>query len=294
MKFLHAHTKVTSRAKTNRTASKSAAYRNGTGKFANRKDQVIYHEVMLPRHCPHSDFFKNPEALWQLVDNTEKRKDAQLFREFEFDLHNDLPFQDQLDAIKDFITENFTKFGMIANFAIHQNQAGKHCHTMLTMREVKKSPFPMFGNKNRGWNDLNLVKIWRQNWQNKLNELAEYYNAEKVSFQSIEFEKQKAIENEDWLLAAELTVKQETALPHKTRAQYSEFCKNTGKTKRDFLISLRKAQEKRNQRRFEAFLELKQLALRLKQENAENALDLENLIDLAIKQQKKQNPSLKF
>lgn len=268
MKFLHAQAKITSRQKTSRTAAQSAAYRNGYGKFSNRKDQVIYSQVLLPRNCPHADFFKDPAALWELVDMTEKRTDAQLFREFEFDLHNELPFQDQLDAVKDFCQENFTNFGMIANFAIHKNSSGKHCHVMLTMREIaKNSKFPGFGKKKREWNDLKLVTQWRKNWQDKLNELANYYNVEKISFSSIKEEQKKAIEKEDWLLAAELEVKKQTKLPHKNRPQFAQFIKNRVKARKDFLTSLRKVQLKRESERSEAFKDIKVIVTRLKQEN---------------------------
>lgn len=268
MKFLHAEAKITSRKKTGRTAAQSAAYRNGYGKFSNRKDQVIYSQVLLPRNCPYADFFKDPASLWELVDMTEKRADAQLFREFEFDLHNELPYQDQLDAVKDFCLENFTNLGMIANFAIHENLSGKHCHIMLTMREIaKNSKFPGFGKKNREWNDLKLVTKWRKNWQDKLNELTEYYNVEKISFSSIEEEQKKAIEKEDWLLAAELEVKKQTKLPHKNRPEFAQFMKNRGKARKNFLVSLRKAQLKRNSERAEMLKKVESIAKHLKSEN---------------------------
>lgn len=280
MKFLHAHASVTSRGRTQRTATQSAAYRNGYGKFLNRKDKVIYSQVLVPRNCPHADFFKDPASLWELVDMTEKRMDAQLFREFEFDLHNELPFQDQLDAVKDFCQENFTKYGMIANFAIHKNQSGKHCHVMLTMREIaKNSKFPGFGKKNRDWNNLELVNQWRKNWQDKLNELANYYNVEKISFSSVEEEQKKAIEQENWMLAAELEVKKQTKLPHKNRPQFTQFIKNSGKARKDFLVSLRKVQLKRDKKRSEAFKDIEVIVTRLKQENAqENITDYEIML----------------
>jgi len=265
MKFLHANASVTSRGKTKRTAAQSAAYRNGYGKFSNRKDQIVDFDVLLPRNCPHQDFFRDAESLWQLVDMTEKRKDAQLFREFEFDFHNELPYQDQLDAMKDFCEENFTQFGMIANYAVHKNQVGMHCHVMLTMREVERSSkFPKFGKKNRDWNNLDLVTKWRKNWQSKLNELTDYYNIEKVSFSSIEEEQKKAIEQENWLLAAELQIKKDTKLPHKSRAQLARYSE-LNKIKKDFVEVLRKAQLKRDRKRLEAFKEIEALAEQLKQ-----------------------------
>lgn len=280
MKFLHAQAKITSRKKTSRTAAQSAAYRNGYGKFANRRDQVIYSQVLLPRNCPHADFFKDPASLWELVDMTEKRIDAQLFREFECDFHNELPYEDQLDAIKDFCNEQFTQKGMIANFAIHENNVGKHCHIMLTMREIdKKNKLPCFGKKNREWNNLELVKQWRKGWQDKLNELANYYNVEKISFSSVEEEQKKAIEQENWMLAAELEVKKQTKLPHKNRPQFTQFIKNRGKARKGFLVSLRKVQLKRDKKRSEAFKDIEAILTRLKQENAqENIKDYEIML----------------
>lgn len=246
MKFLHSNTSVTSRSKTKRTASQSAAYRLGIGKFKNRQDQVKFTKILLPSNTKHADFFSDPVALWQLVDMTEKRKDAQLFREFQTDFHNDIPLAEQIAAFEKFANENFVQQGMIANFAIHENQAGIHCHCMLTMREIDNTAkYPKFGHKCREWNNLDLVKEWRLNWQNELNLLAKKHNVEQVSFQSFETEQKIAVENQNLKLAAELEIKMQNKIKHAKRPRYYASFKEKGKkAKAEFLDSLHKYQNK--------------------------------------------------
>lgn len=288
MKFLHCHVSVTSRAKTKRTASASAAYRNGRGKFKNRKDQVLYTQVFAPKSAPNE--FLSSEFLWRMVDYAEKRKDAQIFRELQTDLHNDLPLDEQVQKLTEFIQENFVSEGMIADLSIHKNKSGLHCHIMLTMRKiVTKNGITGFGKKNRDWNNLDLVAKWRLDWQNKLNQLAKQHNKEPVSLQSIEFEKQKALDSGDFVLAAELHIKQQTTLKHKSRPQYAEFMKNRQKTRKLFADSLLRQQQKRTTLRAEMQKEENFLKI-IEELKSSVSVDsnLENLIDELLDKRNKQ------
>lgn len=251
MKFLHSHTEVTSRKKTKKSAAKSAAYRYGIGRYAAKQDQIISTKICFPANCKFQDMLDS-QFLWQLVDQKENRKDAQLFREFQADFHNEISVEEQEQALQKFIKENFTRYGMIADYAIHQNDKGYHCHVMLTMRKLNKNaetPLNLFGDKDRDWNDRSYVKLWRQNWEDKLNDLAEQHNKEKVSFKTFDEEFKTAVENEDFLLAAEIKIKQETARAHKSRPQYAEFRKNSKKARKDFNDALEVMKNKKDEER---------------------------------------------
>lgn len=253
MKFLHAHTEVTSRAKTKKTAVASAAYRYAIGKYAAKQNQLISTKVCFPAGCPFQDILDS-QFLWQLVDEKEKRKDAQLFREFQADFHNDLSIEEQEKTLQQFIKQNFTRYGMIADYAIHKNDKGYHFHIMLTMRKLNKkaeTPLQLFGEKDRDWNDKSYVALWRQEWENKLNDLATQYNKEKVSFKTFDEEFKAAVEKEDFLLAAEIKIKQETARAHKSRPQYAQFRKNSKKAKKDFEQALQAMKKKQNEEKEE-------------------------------------------
>lgn len=104
------------------------------------------------------------EFLWAMVEQTEKRKDSQLFREVEVSLYHELSIEENKKLLRKFIKDNFTSKGMIADVVIHNSSSDNlHAHVMLTMRDFdcKKG---CFGKKNRDWNKLDLVEQWRKNW----------------------------------------------------------------------------------------------------------------------------------
>ena len=194
---LHTRAKVISRNKENpsksRTCCGSAAYRAGEkiigadGREHNytRKNGIKHAEIMLPANAP--EWMKDRQKLWQAADNAEKRKDAQLFREFEVGVPNE--FSDELSValVRNFIKQNFTDNGMVADFALHDpkykdGHKNKHIHIMLTLREVTPEGF---GKKNREWNDLQLVEQWRESWANYCNyALEKIQSDEYVEYQS--------------------------------------------------------------------------------------------------------------
>lgn len=178
---LHTRCKVISRNKENpgksRTCCGSAAYRagekiigaDGVKHDFTRKGGVVYSEIILPEGSP--EWMRDRQQLWQAADNAEKRKDAQLFREFEVGVPNELPDELVVVLLRNFIKENFTDKGMAADFALHDpkykdGHQNKHSHIMLPTREITAEGF---GKKNRSWNDRQLVEQWRESW-------AEYCN----------------------------------------------------------------------------------------------------------------------
>ncbi|UXN35796.1 MobA/MobL family protein (plasmid) [Avibacterium paragallinarum] len=104
--------------------------------------------------------------LWSSVEETEKRKDSQLFREVEVSLYHDLTLAENKKLLKSFIKENFTSRGMIADVAIHDSGDNLHAHIMLTMRDFDCQKC-CFSKKNRDWNKLDLVEKWRADWSKK-------------------------------------------------------------------------------------------------------------------------------
>ena len=89
MAIYHCSIKIISRS-SGRSAVASAAYRSGE-KLLNdetgiehdftAKGGIIMSEILLPEHAP--VIYQNRETLWNEVQKTEKRCDAQLAREVE-------------------------------------------------------------------------------------------------------------------------------------------------------------------------------------------------------------------
>lgn len=130
-----------------------------------RKKDVTFSAIMAPDYAPMA--LRNRETLWNTVEFTEKRKDAQLARKMECSLPIELNHEEQVKLITEFVQKNFVEKGMIADVAIHSAKGNPHAHIMLTMRHLTKEGF---GNKNRSWNRKENVLEWRKNWAEIQNE----------------------------------------------------------------------------------------------------------------------------
>lgn len=162
-----------------RSAVACAAYRSGEllhdEKYAKdhdytHKQDVAFSEILLPNGAPIS--FSNRETLWNAVESFEKRKDAQLAREFNFALPRELTLEQNIALAIDFVKETFVNQGMIADLCIHNDiqpdgQLHPHAHVMLSMREVNENGF---GQKVREWNDKALLFSWREAWSEFTNQ----------------------------------------------------------------------------------------------------------------------------
>ena len=161
-----------------RSAVGSAAYRAGEKLVDERlgevfdyskKQDVVYCEILLPDNAPAA--FKDRQTLWNTVEQTEKRKDAQLAREFTISLPRELTIEQNKTLICEFVNSEFVAKGMIADVCFHNDlmptgERQPHVHVMLTLREVNHEGF---GQKVRAWNDKENLLHWRESWANTVN-----------------------------------------------------------------------------------------------------------------------------
>ena len=129
-----------------------------------QKSDVVHSEIFLPATAP--DWMANREKLWNAVEAVEKRKDAQLAREFNVALPRELTLKQNIELTREFVQREFVARGMAADFSVH-NDRGKdgerqpHVHVLLTLREITPDGF---GQKVRAWNDKELLLHWREAW----------------------------------------------------------------------------------------------------------------------------------
>lgn len=157
------------------SAVAAAAYRTGqeirderTGILHDytRKIGVVYSEIMLPYNAPSK--FMDRSILWNTVEKTEPRKDAQIARKIDVALPREFDGQEQIEVMRKYVGDDFVSLGMCADYSIHDNGDGNpHAHIMVTMRDVSESGL---GNKNRDWNSKALLEKWRENWAKVCNE----------------------------------------------------------------------------------------------------------------------------
>jgi len=195
MAIYHLHVKVIGR-KAGSSAVASAAYRSGSRLRDDRLDRshdfsakrgVVHSEIMLPEGA--SEHLGDRERLWNDVEASEARKDAQLAREVEFAIPRELTQAQGIELARDFAQSEFVDQGMIADVNVHwdvgeDGMSKPHAHVMLTMRSVDENGF---GQKVRDWNRTEMVERWRERWAELANErLAELDIDARIDHRSLE------------------------------------------------------------------------------------------------------------
>ena len=171
----------------------------------------MHTEILLPQNAPTN--FTDRATLWNVVEQSERAKNAQLCREVRLALPKEFTLEQNINLVKEYVHENFVSRGMVADFAIHDKKDNNvHAHVLLTMRPLEKDG--TFGAKSRmeyilsddgeriklqsgryktkkitttDWDDRGNAEIWRKNWADTLNKYLEYNNHEqKVDHRSYE------------------------------------------------------------------------------------------------------------
>ena len=189
-----------------RSVVEAAAYRSGE-KLTNewdgrthdytRKGGIVHTEIILPANAPR-DFYDRA-TLWNSVEMSEKAANAQLAREVEVALPNELNREEQLKLVREFVRDTFVDAGMCADIAVHDKGDGNpHAHIMLTLRPLNpdgtwgakcrkvyeldadgnRIPDGKGGWKNHrenttDWNDKGNAEKWRASWAAHLNKALE-------------------------------------------------------------------------------------------------------------------------
>lgn len=218
----HCSIKIISRGK-GKSAVAAAAYRSGE-KLTNdydgtthdftRKGSVVHTEILLPDNATRE--YADRSTLWNAVEAVEKSKNAQLSREIEIALPNELSEAECIELAREFAQKTFVDKGMCADVCIHnpnREQKNIHAHIMLTMRpfnedgtwgDKQKKEYVLDSNGNKiydkrkrtykcrtvqttDWNSREKSEEWRAEWENFINSaLAEKGIIEKVDHRSFE------------------------------------------------------------------------------------------------------------
>lgn len=195
MAIFHCQVSVVSRG-SGQSACASAAYCAGEKIKCDRlgithdytKKRGVDHSEILTPEINGKTFDTNRAHLWNKVESSEKRKDAQLARSIVVAIPIELERQSKIDLVREFVTENFVSQGMIADVNIHDiNSHNPHAHILLTMRELVITPTGKieFGNKNRDWNERALVDRQRQNWATTANKYLAQVGDSRIDHRSL-------------------------------------------------------------------------------------------------------------
>lgn len=195
MAIFHHSTKPISRS-TGRSAVACAAYRSGETIRDERigetftlgvADRVVHTEIFAPAGTP--AWALDRSTLWNRVEAFEKRKDAQLARECEVAVPDELNRAQQIALIREYVARAITPCGTVADVAMHTSTRknrppNTHFHLMETYRGVVGDGF---GLKLRALNDKTEVTRRRAIWAECANEaLAAAGHAARIDHRSNE------------------------------------------------------------------------------------------------------------
>lgn len=200
-----------------RSAVAMAAYRAGEKLRDDRRGEevdfqrrrgVVHAEIMAPDGA--AEWLLDREKLWNGVERTETRCDAQLAREINMALPHELDADERLALVREFVREQFVSLGMVADFAIHAPVAEKdddhrnfHAHVMLTMRQAGGGGLRRV--KTREWNSGKLLARWRAAWADCQNAaLRRRGMVQRVDHRTLAGQREEALGKGDRIVAAAL------------------------------------------------------------------------------------------
>ncbi|MQU92839.1 Ti-type conjugative transfer relaxase TraA, partial [Sinorhizobium meliloti] len=84
---------------------------------------------------------KASEALWNAVEAHETRADAQLARELIIALPEELTRAENIALVREFVRDNLTSKGMVADWVYHDKDGNPHIHLMTALRPLTEEGF---------------------------------------------------------------------------------------------------------------------------------------------------------
>lgn len=175
-----------------RSSVAASAYRAGvsltderTGQVHDftRKRGVDFSAVLAPVDSP--AWALDRATLWNKVEAIEKRKDAQVCREFNIALPVELTHDQKIEVAREWADREMVAKGMVVQFDAHDLAShNPHVHLMVTMRRIEGDGF---GQKAREWNDKAQLEAWRVSWEEYANAaLKRAGRAERVDHRTLE------------------------------------------------------------------------------------------------------------
>lgn len=123
-------------------AGTSFSYRGGAGELKHEElalpDQI---PAWLSRTIEGKTVAGASEALWNAVDAFEIRADAQLARELIIALPEELTRAENIALVREFVRDNLTSKGMIADWVYHDKDGNPHIHLMTALRPLTEEGF---------------------------------------------------------------------------------------------------------------------------------------------------------
>lgn len=170
--FFHLHVGWLQRAD-GKNAIAAAAYRaaerldnpksdKGFSDFRHKENRTLSTQIFVPKDAPNWAHDRN--QLWQMVEDSERRKDNKLAIEIEFALPFEIPLEKRAELIAAMAAIYVAK-GLVVDVAVHTDEAGDnpHVHMLMTTRPLTEDGFS--STKLKGYDQQGFVYAARKNWE---------------------------------------------------------------------------------------------------------------------------------
>ena len=199
----HFNIRIVSRAKAESVVA-AAAYQSGEKLFSeydgqwksgDHLERIVFKDILLPPNAPRA--YADRQTLWNAVDASETKDNAQTARRFIITLPKELSIENNIALIRNYCQTQFVDKGMIVDLAVHfedSDPPNPHAHLLCTMRSMDeqghwndktKTAYALDENGNRimgkngkwkrirmdtvDWNDRKYCEIWRHEWEVQQN-----------------------------------------------------------------------------------------------------------------------------
>jgi ATP-dependent exoDNAse (exonuclease V) alpha subunit len=177
MAIYRCEAKIISRQNRGHSVVAASAYRSGSKlrdernnrihDYSRRQKGVVETAILRPENAP--DFTANRDTLWNAVELGEKRKDAQLAREFILAVPPELDPKAQFNLAVGWAQQELVSRGMVTEISLHHPKSGTnpHVHILTTMRKLEGDQFS--AKKATEWNNVGVLMEWRESWGKAVN-----------------------------------------------------------------------------------------------------------------------------
>lgn len=137
-----------------------------TWNYSRKHEDVLFQGIFAPKGAP--EWMRDRSQLWNSIEKAERQHNSQVARDFIIALPHELDLTQQRYLMQDWIKENFTRKGFVADLAIHQpGQEGDirnvHAHVLVTMRTISGQDWNT--QKVRSADRLADLDQWRDSWE---------------------------------------------------------------------------------------------------------------------------------
>ena len=110
---------------------------DGQWKSGDHLERIVHKDILLPPNAPRE--YADRQTLWNAVDASETKDNAQTARRFIITLPKELSIEENIQLIRDYCRNQFVDRGMIVDLAVHfddKEPPNPHAHINMLIAAI--------------------------------------------------------------------------------------------------------------------------------------------------------------